>query len=163
MRSVCLAFALAGCAATPKVPDALPETLLFELPDLEGKKVSSADYAGKVVLVDLWATWCTPCLASFPFYAELERKYGPKGFAVLAVSVDTEDSAVTSFLDGRDIPFRILRDPEGTLPERLRIETMPTAYLIAADGRVLHEHGGYVSSDGPKIEKWINDALSAQR
>ena len=58
--------------------------------DLTGKDVSLADYRGKVVLLNFWATWCEPCQVEIPWLIEMQEKYGPKGFTVLGVDVDDE-------------------------------------------------------------------------
>jgi peroxiredoxin len=157
---------LTGCAASKPAgsASAAPERLSFELPDLSGRTVKTADFAGRVVLIDFWATWCKPCEASFPFYADLTEKLGPEGFTVLAISVDEKDEDVTRFLERKPVPFVVLRDAEGSVARTIEgaIETMPTAVLLGRDGGVRLVHAGFVESDREKLEKEIRDALAAQ-
>ncbi len=162
MRRAVIAALLstAACASTPKsAPQA--ETLEFELPSTTGAAVSPKSFAGKVVLVDFWATWCKPCEASFPFYDELVKKYGEQGFVMLAVSVDEDDDAVARFLEAKPVSFTILRDPAGTVPERLDLKTMPTAVLIGRDGAVKHIHEGFVEEDRAAITRMVEEQLGA--
>ncbi|MCK6549898.1 TlpA family protein disulfide reductase [Myxococcota bacterium] len=164
LAALVTATALASCASTPKTsPTAsAPATLSFELPSTKGDVVKSADLVGKVVLVDIWATWCGPCAHSMPFYASLKEKLGPRGFEVVAVSVDEKDEDVARFLETRALPFVILRDPAGTLPKQLdaAVETMPTAILLGADGKVRLVHAGFVDDDKVVLEAAIEQALA---
>lgn len=152
-----------ACATAPKGPADAPERIEFSLPDLAGKPVSPADFLGKVVIVDLWATWCVPCVQSFPFYEDLLKKHGPEGLVILAVSVDEGESnkEVERFLETHNVSFTILRDPKGTLPEKLKIDTMPTAAILGRDGRVVKIHAGFRTGDRGDIEELVKHALAA--
>ncbi|MEQ9502507.1 MAG: TlpA disulfide reductase family protein [Deltaproteobacteria bacterium] len=161
MRAAPLLLLLAACATAPKVaPKA--EALDFTLPDTTGKSVSTKDFAGKVVLVDFWATWCKPCEASFPFYDAIAKKYGERGFEILAVSVDEEDADVAAFLEAKPVSFTVLRDPAGSIPERLNLQTMPTAVLLGRDGSVKHVHEGFFDEDREAITKLVEAELGAE-
>ncbi len=71
----------------------------FSLTTLEGKSIKLSDYAGKVVLVNLWAPWCGPCKVEMPGFAKLHEKYADKGFEIISVAVQTNESAVRSFIE----------------------------------------------------------------
>lgn len=125
-------------AATPlKVGDSFPPLAEFQL---EG---TLPDVAGKVVLVDFWASWCGPCKKSFPTMAELHTTYSSRGFAVVAISVDEKKAEMQDFIKKAKPPFTALRDAKGKLVEATGVETMPTSILVGADGRVLAIHSGY--------------------
>ena len=161
-RTVLLLGLLAACVTTPKPIGIEPgQSLSFELSDMEGQPVASSRYSGSVVLVDMWATWCKPCLASFPFYSELYEAHKAQGFEILAVSVDQEDAEVRDFLESHPVPFTVLRDPKGSLPSRLSINTMPTAFLLDRSGAVIHVHEGFVASDRKAITQMVKEALQA--
>ena len=66
----------------------------WELNDTDGKPVKSSDFAGKVVILDFWATWCPPCKAEMPGFVELQKKYGDKGLVIVGVSLDEQGPAV---------------------------------------------------------------------
>ena len=151
---------LSGCATASVATAPAPEVVRFSLPDLDGKTVEPADFAGRVVLVDIWATWCTPCEASFPFYADLQRELGDKGLTIVAISVDESVDDVRAFLEGRDLPFIILHDPAGAFPEKMNIQKMPTAYLIGRDGDLISTHAGFVPADEDGIRAQVEAALA---
>lgn len=73
----------------------------FSLARLDGTPVTSRSLEGKVVLLDLWASWCAPCIKGMPAMAQLQRKYGPKGLVVLAVSVDDDAAKLDAFVAKR--------------------------------------------------------------
>jgi len=154
------ALLLLSCATAPKTQT--PAELSFSLPNLAGAVLTPADYAGRVLLVDLWATWCKPCLESFPYYSELAERHREAGLTILAVSVDERVEDVRAFLEARPVPFEILLDPAGSLPSALDLKTMPTAVLVGRDGRVLHVHDGFREADKPDIERRIVEALAAR-
>ena len=163
LRACCLCwglFLVFGCAAsTSRAKDRSVRQIDFELPDIRGNLVSVHDLKGQVVLIDVWATWCKPCLVSFPVYAELYQKYRDRGFGVYAVSVDEDVQSVRSFVHDRTIPFTVLHDPAGELPATMGVSTMPTAFLLDASGQVVFFHEGFSSGDEVILETEIRNAL----
>jgi peroxiredoxin len=119
LSRVLLVAALAGCA-TSRTPTSVGvgDTIDFELPNLAGERIKAKQMLGKVVLVDLWATWCEPCKVSMPFYAALARQHEKEGFTVVAISVDVHGDEVERFVEAEALPFLVLRDPEGTIPQK---------------------------------------------
>lgn len=108
--------------------------------DLEGNEVKIADYAGKVVLIDFWETWCSPCLQVFPVIDSLQNEY-PDDFVVLAVNLNNSDSAeeVQSFSKNNDYVFDYLLDTNNVGEEIIKIGIPfkvfidPQGYLIKAE------------------------------
>lgn len=136
--------AILAFAAPPKVGDAFPDLATFHL---EG---TVPDLRNKVVLVDFWASWCGPCKRSFPVMKELHEKFGPRGFVVLAVSLDRQKPSMEAFVKKEAPPFAIARDAQGSLAEALGVEAMPTSFLVGADGKVIAVHSGF---DGESTRK----------
>ena len=131
-----LSLAISAQAAL-KPGDAAPDFKSFKL---EG---ALPELAGKVVLVDFWASWCAPCRKSFPVMTELHEKFAPRGLVVLAVSVDEEKSAMDAFLKKNPVPFAIVRDPTGQAPKAFQAEKMPTSFIVGADGKIVAVHSGF--------------------
>jgi thiol-disulfide isomerase/thioredoxin len=113
------------------------------LPDREGTTVTLDSLRGKVVLVDIWASWCPPCKAAFPAYDKLYRDYRARGLEVLAINVDEKRSAADAFLNGREFAVRVLFDPKGTAPMGFDLKAMPTSYLVDKRGAVRFSHEGF--------------------
>lgn len=121
-----------------------------------------SDYAGKVVIVDFWASWCGPCAKSFPFYESLYQKYHAMGLEVIAVSVDEEQSDMKDFLAEHKASFLIGWDPAGELATTFKVPGMPTSYIIDAKGQVKTVHKGFnESKDVEIIEKEVKALLRA--
>ena len=99
--------------------------------------------AGQVVLVDFWATWCAPCKASFPAYSQLQRELAPRGFILLAVSVDKTAGPYDEFLKRFGPAFPTVRDGAQKLIAEVKVPTMPTSYLIDRKGIVRSVHTGF--------------------
>ena len=162
-RASVVAILIAGCAASR--PDAkidVGERLEFDLPNLEGARTTPKDLLGKVVLVDLWATWCKPCKVSLPFYAELLEKHRSEGLEVVAISVDVHEDDVKQFVEKESLPFIVLHDPDGTVPARIGISALPTMMLIGRDGKLAYLHPGFEPDDKKRIAYQIEKALAAE-
>jgi len=113
------------------------------LPDRDGTTVTLESLRGRVVLVDMWASWCPPCKAAFPAYDQLYRDYRDRGFEVLAINVDEKRAAADAFLNGREFTMRVLFDPKGTAPMGFDLKAMPTSYLVDKRGAIRFSHEGF--------------------
>lgn len=114
----------------------------FTLTDSSGKTATLAGYRGKVVLLDFWATWCGGCKQEIPSFVEFSKTYGPKGLAVVGVSLDDKGWTVLKpFLAEHPIPYRILLGNEATA-NQYAIEAMPDTFLIDQQGRIAASYRG---------------------
>jgi thiol-disulfide isomerase/thioredoxin len=107
----------------------------FTLVDLEGKSWRLRDLAGKVVLVNFWATWCPPCRKEMPDMEALSRRFKDRGFIVLAIS-DEDEAKVRPFIQGK-YSFPILLDPGRKVNEAMRVEGIPKSFLYDREGRLV--------------------------
>jgi cytochrome c biogenesis protein CcmG/thiol:disulfide interchange protein DsbE len=129
------------------------------LKDSVGRTAKLTKYRGKVLLLDFWATWCTGCKTEIPWFAEFQRKYGKKSFAVVGVSLDEGGwNALKPFLAEHPIPYRILLGDDSTA-QRYGIQNMPDTFLIDRQGRLA---AAYVAAivDRDDIEANITTLLS---
>ncbi len=131
-----------------------PEFTLPALRTTDGGDINLADFRGKVVYVDFWASWCPPCLVSIPLLNELRDKYVAEGkpFEVLAVNVDSDPEDGIEFLLDEPVNYVVVSDPEGKTPALYGVPGMPTSYLVDAEGRVRLVHEGFKRSDIDMIE-----------
>jgi peroxiredoxin len=108
----------------------------FSLQDASGKTATLADYHGKVLLLDFWATWCGGCKEEIPWFAGFYKAYAPQGFQVVGASLDDDGwKALKPFLAEHPIPYRIVLGDEA-FAKRYGIENMPDTFLIDRHGRV---------------------------
>ncbi|CAN5463034.1 TlpA disulfide reductase family protein [soil metagenome] len=97
-----------------------------------------SDLKGKVVLLDFWATWCGPCVASMPHLNELATKYKDQGVVSVAVSNEARD-AIASYLRAHDYDLTFYRDPFGLANDKFNISAIPATFVIGRDGKILYE------------------------
>jgi len=118
----------------------------FTLEDDAGQPVRLADYKGKVVLLNFWATWCGPCKVEIPWFMEFEKSYRDRGFAVLGVSMDDDGwQAVKPYLAAQRVNYRIALGNDRVSELYGGIDSLPTTVLIDREGRVASVHLGLVS------------------
>jgi peroxiredoxin len=153
LAGACLLCVAKGVLAQLKVGDPLPDLATFAL---EGDV--PAGLAGRVVLLDFWASWCAPCKASFPVLGDLQRELGARGLTVLGVSVDEKRSAYDAFLKRQSPPFATVRDAEHRLSKAVGVPKMPTSYLIDRRGVVRHVHEGF---HGEKTVRQLREQLAS--
>jgi thiol-disulfide isomerase/thioredoxin len=108
---------------------------------LDGNKFDPATLAGKVVLVDFWATWCGPCVAEIPNMLAEYEKYHDKGFEIVGISLDQDRDALVKFVADRKLPWPVLHEQEAEgshpLAEFYGINGIPQFVLIGRDGNVI--------------------------
>ena len=129
-------------------------------PTAAGTPLALADLKGKVVLVDVWASWCPPCKAAFPHYDALYTEYRARGFEVYAINVDERRADADRFLAGRTFTIPVVFDPKGVAPEQLRLRGMPTSYLVDRRGVIRFTHEGFTDKDVSLYARRIETLLA---
>ena len=150
---LCLGLLLTGCQQQQPAPDtkvkpdsarnAAPE---FALKDADGKTVTLADYKGKVVLLNFWATWCGPCKIEIPWFADFEQKYKDRGFAVLGVAMDEEGwEVIKPYLAQSKVNYRVILGNDTVAGLYGGVESLPTTFVLDRNGKIASTHVGLVS------------------
>lgn len=155
-----LTWCLAGLPMQASSADTLTQAQ-WQTPvtDLSGKTLRLADYQGKVVYLDFWASWCPPCRVSLPWMAELHTRYADQGLVVIANSVDENTQDAAAAIQSNPVPFIVTLDPKGRLAEQFNVPGMPTSYLIDAQGQIRFRHVGFRAADASKLEQAIVQVL----
>jgi peroxiredoxin len=130
----------------------------FELAEVGGGKQSLAAHAGKVVLVDFWATWCQPCKQSFPAYQKLVERLNGE-VVVLGVSQDDEAQGIPAFRSETGAKFPLLWDDGRAVAKSYDPPTMPTVFVVDKNGIVRFVHVGYHAGDEDKLEQEVRSLL----
>lgn len=116
-----------------------------------GETVTLADYEGRVVLLNIWATWCAPCEVEMPSMQRLHDRLGPKGLHILAVSIDDEDpDFVRQWVSERGLTFEILHDRTGQVVTDYQATGWPESFVINKDGVIVRKAWGAKDWDAPE-------------
>jgi peroxiredoxin len=142
---------LASCAFIPDEAHLYPEKDRktapdFSLKDGDGKLVKLADYRGKVVLVNFWATWCGPCQEEIPWFKDFQRDYKDRNFTVLGLSVDEDGwKAIKPYLAKNNLNYPVVLADDRVQMLYGNVENLPTSFVLDQQGRVASHHIGLVS------------------
>lgn len=134
----CVGVLVAGCARHQGAAPA------WELTAVDGRTVRSADFAGQVVILDFWATWCPPCRKAVPDLIQLQKEYGPRGLTVIGVSLDQEGvEVVREFMNEFQINYPVVMGDESVTAAFGGIRGIPTVFVIDRQGQIVDKHVGY--------------------
>lgn len=112
----------------------------FTLPDMNGKSVSLDQYRGKAILLNIWATWCPPCVEEMPSMERLYQTMKGEDFVLLAVSIDENGAeAVAPFMKKYRLNFTVLTDPKGTLKYKYQTTGIPESHIIDKNGTIVEK------------------------
>lgn len=145
-----LAAAVLAAATLPSTAAAAASSLVLRAPAPEftlhaadGRNVRLGELRGQVVLVNFWATWCSPCREEMPQLDKLYQKYHGSGFTLLGVSVDDDANNAQAVARRLGVTFPVLLDTDKQVSKLYDLATMPSTVLIDRDGRVRYLNRGY--------------------
>ena len=152
MLGLTLAFAAAAAEPGTQAPG-------FTAKTFEGRQVSLADYRGKVVFIDFWASWCSPCRESLPIYDKLSADFGEENFTIIAVNLDETAADAKKFLSQHPVHYTVVADPDGDIPKTFGVSGMPSSYLIDRDGTIRQRHIGFDKKDVEMLRAEVTKLL----
>ena len=117
------------------------------------------DLKGQVVYLDFWASWCKPCRKSFPWMNAIEEKFKHRGFKVISINLDKDSLLMDNFLIKYPAMFLVIQDPKATIADLYQIQSMPSSYIIDAEGYVAFSHVGFFEKKQLQYEKEIESLL----
>ena len=153
-----LALALPA-SAQPLKPWAGGTTPALELTDAEGKLHRLADYRGRAVLVNFWATWCEPCREEMPSMERLRGALQGKPFVVLAVNVGEGPRAARAFGEKMGLGFPLLLDPDGKTTRAWNARVLPASFVVGPDGRIRYSYFGAIDWASDDVRRAIENLL----
>ncbi|MGH7880430.1 MAG: TlpA family protein disulfide reductase [Candidatus Binataceae bacterium] len=150
-----------GAGASPVAAGKLAPD--FTLADLDGKSHSLAALRGKIVFLNLWATWCPPCRREMPSIQALYRDFQSNDdFVVLAVSEDTDVKPVPGYVKQNHLGFPVLLDPRNLVGEAYEVSGLPESFVIGRDGRIVAHHVGPYDWASADLREALQDLIKAK-
>ena len=133
----------------------------FTLKDMDEEKYSLADFRGKVILLNFWATWCPPCRREMPSMERLYQKFNGEHFTVIAVNQMEDGDHVFAFTGQLDVDptFPVLFDTDSKVSSSYRVNGLPTSFLIDKQGKIRYRAIGGREFDHPEVEKQIKQLM----
>lgn len=122
-----------------------------------------ADFRGRVVLIDFWASWCGPCRESMPLYDKLRAEFAPSDFEIIAINLDEAASDAEGFLAKHPVTYPIALDPDGATAKAFGLIGMPSSYLVDQAGVVRARHTGFEVKGLDELRGQIRGLLGATR
>ena len=130
------------------------------LTTLDGKPVHDLqELKGKVVYVDFWASWCPPCVKSFPFLNELDHELKDKGLQIIGINLDEKLADAQEFIAKHPVDFSIVADTSKQCAKSFEVMAMPTSYLIDRKGNVRHIHQGFRPAESEELRALITQLV----
>lgn len=131
----------------------------LDLVDLHGRQHSLDDYAGKVLLVNFWASWCTPCITEMPGMQRLSETLEDQPFEILAINVSESENRVREFIKRMNLNMTILLDHNGNTFEAWQGKVLPASFLLDRTGRIRYQIIGPLEWDSDEAGTIIEELL----
>ena len=128
--------------------------------DLQGKQLSTQDLAGRILVVNAWATWCTPCEREQPALVEVANRYADRGVAFLGINHADQDAKASDWIQHYHVPYPSLSDPAGHFAATLGYIGLPDTYVVDATGTIRYVIAGATSVD--QLSGFLDEMLAAQ-
>jgi peroxiredoxin len=148
----CLLATSSADAAGGLVPWTGGATPTLILKNLAGTEVRLADFRGRTVIVNFWATWCAPCVAEMPTLQRLRDRMAPEGVEVIAVNLQENAARIQPFIERLGITFPVVRDHDGSVRGAWGVSVFPTSFIVGPDQRIAWWVKGEIDWDDARVE-----------
>ena len=160
-----IAVCLPGCHSSTGSGNARPGSIHsaaanFSLQDINAHPLELANYRGKVVLLNFWATWCTPCRAEIPNFVQWQDSYGPQGLQIIGISMDDGPQPVREFYQQFKMNYPVAVGTDKLAQSFGGVLGLPVSFLIDRDGKIAAKYVGVVEI--PTVEQAIKSQLQAR-
>jgi thiol-disulfide isomerase/thioredoxin len=170
IRLAVLVFGLACGGAVPLAfasealqPWSGGATPRLRLKTLAGDELSLADFRGRIVIVNFWATWCGPCVAEMPSLQRLRENLAPDGLEVIAVNLKESTTRIAPFIERLQLTFPVVRDSDGATSRAWRVNVFPTSFVVGPDQRIAYVVRGEVAWDSAEVEAAVRRLIRSAR
>ena len=134
--------------------EAVPASYDLALETLDGEPAHMESFRGRTIFLNLWATWCAPCLAEMPYIQGLYEEVGDEGIEFVAITTDDDPEIARQFVENKGYTFPVYR-VVGVMPERYRSHTLPTTWVISPEGKVATVHAGMANYNTRGFRRFI--------
>jgi cytochrome c biogenesis protein CcmG/thiol:disulfide interchange protein DsbE len=145
------------------VGDTAPD---FRVKTESGAVITPREFGGKVLILNFWASWCTPCIQEMPSLNRIQQMFASQGLVVLGVNVDSKEELYRNMLKRFQITFQTVRDPEENINYRYGTYKIPESYIIDRNGKVVQKYAGLPEVNGewkvwtdPQIVSYVRSLL----
>jgi len=158
LPAACVLALVTSTAPLVAHSDPTEQATAFSLRGLDGKSIKLSEFKGQPVVLDFWATWCSPCRASMPDLGKMQERYQPQGLVVIGLSVDDGSAgSVRRFVDRLGVKFRVAMADEGVLDDYGPIRSIPTTIFINRKGEIVRRVTGYL--DAETMDGFVQEIL----
>ena len=154
MRVLSLVIVLLNSFQVLATPTQVPAS-----PQAQLEQMLSA-HQGEVVYIDFWASWCGPCVKSFPWMNKIQQQYKQQGFTVISINLDADKAKASQFLINNPASFAVIYDSKGSIAKHFSIQGMPTSMLINREGEITYRHSGFFTGKINQYEDEIKQLLN---
>jgi cytochrome c biogenesis protein CcmG, thiol:disulfide interchange protein DsbE len=151
---------LAGCHSVAPAHGVNSPAADFSVQDINGQPLNLASYHGKVVLLNFWATWCTPCRGEIPNFVDFQNKYGPRGFTNIGISMDDDAKPVAAFYQQFKMNYPVAMGTEKLAQSYGGVLGLPVSFLIDRNGKIAAKYVG--AAQIPVVEQEIQTLLASK-
>jgi len=148
-----------GGAALFQGGDAPPD---FSATDLQGRQVVLSEFRqGKVVVLDFWATWCSPCVIAMPELQKIHDEFAARGVEIIAINFGEDPGRARRFIERNDYTFRVVVDQDRSIGERFGLRAIPMQVVIGTDGRIVWTRVGYAPHEMEELRELLENLTPA--